>query len=404
VSRTDSMHVDVVILGGGAAGLWLLDDLRRAGFAAVLLEANALGAGQTIASQGIIHGGLKYTLDGLLSQSAASIRDMPMIWRRCLAGEREPDLRGTRLRAEFCYLWRTTSLTSKLGMLGARAGLRVGPSALTDAQRPPALADCPGVVARLDEQVIDTGSMLDVLARRHRGQLLRIDVASGLELEVEAPGRVSCIRLINPADGAPLDLVPRHVVLAAGTGNERLLEQAGLPSVRAQRRPLHMVLVRGALPDLCGHCVDGMRTRATITSAKDMTGGCVWQVGGQIAEDGVSLDPPELAAHARRELTAILPAVSLDGCEWSTYRVDRAEPSVRGRRRPAAEVAALHGNVIVGWPTKLALVPRLATQIRTLLPHEPAIGHLDPATLDRWVRPRVAVPPWEEQRSWFSAD
>ena len=70
------MQVDTLIFGGGAAGLWLLDELTRQGSSAVLLEAAKLGQGQTIASQGIIHGGLKYTLQGLLTPSAAAIRDM----------------------------------------------------------------------------------------------------------------------------------------------------------------------------------------------------------------------------------------------------------------------------------------------------------------------------------------
>ena len=53
----DALPVDVVIFGGGAAGLWTLDELHRAGRSVVLLESGDLGAGQTIASQGIIHGG-----------------------------------------------------------------------------------------------------------------------------------------------------------------------------------------------------------------------------------------------------------------------------------------------------------------------------------------------------------
>ena len=57
------MQVDVLIFGGGAAGLWLLDELARRGDRVLLLEA-VRPAGQTIASQGIIHGGLKYTLQG----------------------------------------------------------------------------------------------------------------------------------------------------------------------------------------------------------------------------------------------------------------------------------------------------------------------------------------------------
>ncbi|MFN3402304.1 MAG: FAD-dependent oxidoreductase, partial [Ferrovibrio sp.] len=39
--------VDVAILGGGIAGLWLLARLKRAGYSALLIEREALGAGQT---------------------------------------------------------------------------------------------------------------------------------------------------------------------------------------------------------------------------------------------------------------------------------------------------------------------------------------------------------------------
>ena len=130
------MDKDVVIFGGGAAGLWLLDELTRRGNSAVLLEANALGTGQTVAAQGIIHGGLKYTLQGLLTKSAASIREMPSIWRDCLEGRREPDLSGVRRRSDECFLWRTDSLSSRLGMLGAQFGLRVAPQTVADDERP----------------------------------------------------------------------------------------------------------------------------------------------------------------------------------------------------------------------------------------------------------------------------
>ena len=144
------MVLDTVIFGGGAAGLWLLDELSRRGIFTLLLEAGELGGGQTIASQGIIHGGLKYTLQGLLTGSAANIRDMPSTWRDCLAGRRAPELTKTRVRAEYCHLWRTDSLSSRLGMIGAKMGLRVAPQNLETGSRPAVLAHCPGQVARLD--------------------------------------------------------------------------------------------------------------------------------------------------------------------------------------------------------------------------------------------------------------
>src|SRR3954466_12236801 len=90
---------EVVIMGGGIAGLWILDELRRAGIDALLLEKRALGDGQTVASQGIIHGGLKYMFDGHVSTSVKAIAEMPVIWRECLAGKREPNLAGMAIRS-----------------------------------------------------------------------------------------------------------------------------------------------------------------------------------------------------------------------------------------------------------------------------------------------------------------
>ena len=73
---------DIVILGGGIAGLWLLNRLYSEGYQPLLIETKALGSGQTLASQGIIHGGLKYALSGSLTGAANVIADMPRRWRR----------------------------------------------------------------------------------------------------------------------------------------------------------------------------------------------------------------------------------------------------------------------------------------------------------------------------------
>jgi glycine/D-amino acid oxidase-like deaminating enzyme len=403
------LEVDVVVFGGGASGLWLLDELHRQGCQALLLEKDQLGSGQTISSQGIIHGGLKYTLRGLFSRSARTIRDMPVIWRRCLAGEQMPDLGRTRLRSEFCYLWRTDSLTSRLSMIGARTGLRVTPVSLTDDERPEALMGCPGTVAILEEQVIEPVSFLETLADRQRGRVYRIDVDSGLEMTVEADG-VALLRLLNPNTGAPLDIRPRLLVLTAGAGNESLRHMAGLSSEAMQRRPLHMAMLRGDLPWLNGHCVDGAVTRVTITSARDFANRTVWQLGGQIAENGVHMDRETLIHHARDELVAVLPELSLAGVEWSSYRVDRAEPRNVRKRRPDDIYALREGNVITAWPTKLALVPRLVEQILTLVADSPprssdapsAFDDDDGGALSDWPQPAVAAPPWEINTTWYA--
>jgi glycerol-3-phosphate dehydrogenase len=401
------MQLDVLIFGGGAAGLWLLDELRRRGARALLLEADRLGSGQTIASQGIIHGGLKYTLQGALTPSAVQIREMPGLWRDCLAGDRRPDLSGVRLRTSSCHLWRTDRLGSRLAMIGARVGLRVAPQVVADDERPPALARCPGVVARLDEPVLAPESLLETLFAENAKRVLSV-AASQIQIAIAASANVRDVRIADPRTGATLNLAPRHVVLAAGRGNAELRRCCGLAETAMQSRPLHMVLARGELPLLNGHCVDGRTTRVTITSDQDAAGRTVWQVGGQIAEIGVQLDERSLLARAADELRAVIPGIDLSRVEWSTYRVDRAEQATAGGARPESVGVLCAGNVITAWPTKLALVPYLAQRI---LERIGSVGSdsretnaTEVAICDAWPRPRVALLPWDAPRTWLATD
>ena len=393
-----------MVFGGGAAGLWTLDALLRSGRSAVLLEAGELGAGQTVSAQGIIHGGFKYSLRGMLTASAEAIAAMPELWRACEAGERQPSLRGMRIRSHQCHLWRTQSLGSTIAMLGAGLALRVKPTALSAHERPPVLGGCPNV-SRIDEQVIDPVSMLHELSTRHRGSILRIDLRSGLEIRPPA-GRVGVVlSLLDPRSGDVLDLAPDTVILAAGIGNEGLRTLLGLDPAAAQRRPLHMTLVRGArdhpLAVLNGHCIDGARTRVTISSAEDSAGRIVWQVGGQLAEEGVARDESSLVAHAAEELRQVLPGFDPAVCEWCTYRVDRAEARVSGGLRPDDAQILVEGPVRTLWPTKLALAPRAAELALASLPSP--LRRFDVERVAQWTRPLVALAPWERGQRWRSS-
>ena len=397
------MDLDVVIFGGGTAGLWLLDELHCRGDRVLLLEADALGSGQTIASQGILHGGLKYTLQGLLTESAAAIREMPALWRDALEGQRGPDLTDVRVRSQFCHLWRTRSLSSRLGMIGAKLGLRVAPTNLTDDERPPLLQPGPGTVARLDEQIIAPQSFVQTLADAHRERILKIDAERGLHFECTSDATVQSIQLTDPRSRRTLTLRPRTVVFAAGAGNAALRRAVGLNSDIMQRRPLHMVLVRGharELPAFNGHCVDGAQTRVTITADSDGSGRTIWQLGGRIAEAGVDQNAPALIAHAKQELEAVLPGVDVSNTEWSTYRVDRAEMQTPQGKRPESVQIIREGNCITAWPTKLVLAPQLARQILADLPLPAPIDSQPIVRPNPWANPVVALPPWETATTW----
>ena len=158
-----------------------------------------------------------------------------------------------------------------------------------------------------------------------------------------------------------------------------------------------------SLPMLNGHCVDGKATRLTITSAVNSADEIVWQIGGQISETGVDMEPAQLMRFAHDEVKAVIPGIDLTGVVWSTYRVDRAEHATPGQRRPAHAYVGRDGSTITVWPTKLVLAPVVGEQC---VEHVHEICGEPSEKWDRlprdlgWAAPPVALPPWELNQSW----
>lgn len=398
--------VDLVVLGAGIAGLWILDAATRAGLRAVGVETAAIGRGQSVAAQGIIHGGLKYTLRERDAGAAGSIRDMPSRW----VGMHEspdghgPDLRPAVVSSPCTWIWRTDSLASRIGMLGARAALRSRPESVPASERPEVLASVPGQVLRVAEPVFETRSVLQAVSSPHQERLVRVAGPEGIEMSSRG-GLVDTVALRD--EHGEVRLAPRAVVLAAGTGNEGLLSRLGLDAGITQRRPLHMALVRAQeLPRLHGHCVDGNRTRVTVTSGYDSSGAVVWQLGGELAESGLDRTSSQQLARAASELEGVLPGFrpeAIDGLEWSTYRVDRAERRTgQGLRPDDATIETFHdGRLIAAWPTKWALAPRLAARVLEALPAGDPVSKVEPLDLRPLAAPEIAPYPWEEA-TWTS--
>ena len=390
-----TIQIDCLIFGGGVAGLFTLNKCTELGYQALLLESNALGHGQTIDSQGIIHGGLKYEITHGGHNSAVAIREMPTLWRRALAGESTPNLSDVQLRADNCYVWKTRSLTSRLGFLGAKMALRVKPEVLEKEERPEWLCSDGITVARLAEQVIEPRSLLEVLSKKLEDKLL-LTAPGGVEVSKDD----GCwkVSLLNPQTGEPLNILTKDIVLTAGSGNESLRAQFGLAAEATQTRPLHMVLVRGDLPTINGHCIDGAKTRVTITTTTDYAGRKVWQVGGQLAEDGVNMEPDQLVCHASKELHATLPNLDLSQAEFLTYRSTRAEQFSKGKRPQDVSIET-EGHVHTCFPTKLAFAPRLAEAIIPKLQPKTDSINTDFTNL-MWPKPMVALPVWESDAIW----
>lgn len=387
-----ALELDVAVIGGGVAGLWLLSRLQAAGRRAMLFESGALGGGQTLASQGIIHGGLKYALDLKLGAASAALADSPARWRACLAGQGDVDLRAAEILAPHHLFWVQRALTSRItGFFGARM-LRGRVNALDPADWPVVLRqpEQVGAVYQLDELVLDVPSLLRALSAPHRDRIRQVDAA--LDLERSGDG-ISAMRLRRP-DGRPVTVKAACYVFAAGAGNAAVLASLGLGAARAQTRPLHMLLMDGMPGPLYAHCFDtGDKPRLTITSHRRAAGSWVWYVGGQLAERGVAMDAGELIRAARAEFAQLLPQLDLSVCRFAGWRVDRAEGATATGAKPEGPVVMRQGNCLVAWPTKLAMTPQLADMLLPMLPPAAPEGPL-PDLMD-WPAPPPAIPIWE---------
>jgi hypothetical protein len=379
-------QLDALIVGGGIAGLLTLDALHRRGCRVWLIERDALGAGQTIWSQGIIHGGLKYALGGEAGEAARAVSNMPTRWSSMLAGQSNPNLSAVHMRADACAVWATSGMSSLAGLLGAQFTLRTKPTLWPTDSLPEALAGVRTKILQVAEPVLEPMSLLNVLGSMHHSRVLLGDIANITPtdefIDVELTGG--------------LRIRAGQLILTAGAGNAPLRGMAGLAADREQTRPLQMILARGPLPVLNGHCIRSTKPWLTITTVASDSHTRVWQIGGQVAERGAEMTAEATVHAAVQDVRKAMPNLSLEGTEWSTYLAPRSEYATDQGGRPDRHGLIEDDRIITAWPTKLALAPLLADDIAHRI--SASSGNLDVPT--GMAKPTTATPPWQEDRIW----
>lgn len=393
---------DIAILGGGIAGLWLLNRLRDQGFDAVLLEKGELGGGQTIAAQGILHGGLKYALNGVLSPASSAIAGMPERWRRCLQGNGDVDLRGCRVLSPHFYMWSSGGYRSRLKTFFGSKALHGRIEVPSPGEYPAFFRDrkLSGSLYQLTDFVIDTTSLVEQLAAPHRDRIFQ----AAVQPVMDANGRVEALSLGAGPTTAPATLTLRaqRYVLCAGEGNAALLTAMNQQQPAMQTRPLHMLALSVSHPHpVYLHCIGdsfGMTPKLTITSHPAEDGTWVWYVGGELAESGVQRSPQEQREVGERLLSSTFPWIDFSGARWHTFMIDRAEPRLPNLQRP--DTAFLHSsdNLLVTWPTKLTLSPDLGDSVCQELTRQglaPVADSNGAALIGHLHSPAVARPRWE---------
>ena len=384
------ISVNAVIVGGGVAGLWLFNRLLQLGYSAVLIEKSALGRGQTICSQGIIHSGVKYALTGKLSGSAQQIKAMPELWQQCLSGDGEIDLSVVNVLSQSQYLWSPGSLSADLTTFFASKSLSSRVKKISKEQCPEVFQhqDFKGSLYQLHEPVLEVASLLQALAAPVKENIIQANLNEAKWHKEN--GQVTSVELADVAINAD------SFVLTAGEANRQLQEALELKKPKMQLRPLHMAYVKGRLPQCFAHCMHaGTKPRLTITTYQ-INDEQVWYLGGDIAETGVDRNGDEQKQAVIKELSSLMPWLDFLNIEVGCFRINRAEAKQRFGRRPELPSVSVNGNVVSAWPTKLAFSPLLANQVIAKsfkdLVRKKAQGS---EHLKTFAKPVIATPPWE---------
>ena len=377
---------EIAIVGGGVCGLWLLNILRNAGYDACLFEQGQLGQAQTLASQGMIHGGIKYALGGFTTPASETIASMPAKWQDCIDGTGSLDLRGLEVLSRDYYLFSDGALTDRVTAFFASKSLRGRVDAIEREHYPEAFQSkaFKGSLYRLQDMVIDTSALIKKLQEKYAEHIFQATASVKSE-----NGAVIELRL-NEKDS----ISAKNYIFAAGEGNGKLLPNLDFIPLKMQIRPLKQVLVKGQLPQIFAHAVslrDANKPRLTITTHSMKDGDQVWYLGGNLAEQGVTMKDADVIAQARQELKTLVPWVDQAGLEFRTLDINRAEPAQENHGRPDFPFTSQTANALICWPTKLTLTPMLANEVLKLLP---------PPDGGNWGRPElplasISPPPWE---------
>lgn len=387
---------DIVIFGGGIAGLWLLSQLKKQGYHAILLESNTLGAGQTILSQGIIHGGTKYAIKQTLTPLAQHIKTMPARWQACLVGQGEVDLTQTKQLASHQNLWFPLQFGSQfVGFLASNAMRsrveKLKPSHYPHIFQTPLFK---GHVYSLNEPVLDVPSLLACFRQHYAAYIAKIDTEA-MQLLVEETG-------IKKIVTHGIEIHAQRFIFTCGEQNEMFAKKLQADTIKTQCRPLRMLLIKSLPHPLYAHCVDKhFKPRLTITSYPTDEG-YAWYIGGEIAEKGASMSAQDTYDYGLSELKQLFPWLSFQNLQWKTLFVNRAEPWQADGKIPAMPTLTAHRNSLFAWPVKLAYAPLLAQetiaflqrdQIKPRFTPEHSLNSLFPV-------PEITLPPWQESSGW----
>jgi glycine/D-amino acid oxidase-like deaminating enzyme len=378
---------DVLVVGGGFAGLLAARALERSGVATTLVERSSLAGAQSGHSHGYIHRGYAYLRSGDAIARAllpAALRWEATLGRFGIPFEATQSVIGfdsLAQRSAAARRWTTHRLGGYVPLSGAEVAAETG--GVLDA----------GVFAACPEKVAD----FSTVARHVVEELSACRMVAGaVERIVPGAGDEVAGVVVRRPGGDRVELVATCYVLAGGTGLVDLVSRTRARAGPLARRVSYMLVLRHrSLPAVAsvypGDAHHGLFIGVRGPSGDD--GKVTWLISNHSSFDE-SGSPASARLGLRqlaRSVAQVTTALDLDGLVWSWYAAPKLELwGTVGRavgRWGYAGVPLPHldtgvwRNAAVAVPVKLTLALGLADEVARWVTSRraptPASGRLD---------------------------
>lgn len=328
----DATTVDVVIIGGGVQGLLVLHTLIDAGYSCALVTEGDVGGGQTLHSHGFLNTGFGMAGPELPASAVEIV---------------QPFLRNHAV--ELSSNWTVLPPPGFPGLAGLPA-----------AELPAGFA--PGfrqAARQLPDMSFNKRRLVEVLLHGREDRIIR-----GWVADFRGRQPVEAVRVQPEGSGATVEFRSGAVVVAAGCGSKRLLEQLVGTTQQTEmikHRVVEMLCVRaptGALPAtsvaalplglLVAAHEHGERVTWYVTPM-EMSGPAFDDVPNDAAADV----RPAMLARTHAALLALYPSLpTINGLQVGQYAGYREDIGDMPGRRWCGIVAGA-GNVIAALPSGL---------------------------------------------------
>ncbi len=363
-----SIETDVLILGGGITGLWLLNDVVNRGLGAILLEKNELGGAQTCHSHVYVHQGHLYHEASL----ATVVKKVAEQWATMVCRN---NLQPIETASHFGFT--SPADAQQRADLWGRDDLQLPSQQLPRKAFPKALAGgAVRIVYESPEFCLDGEVLMRHLGSRVEQHIGAIADVTGFESRSK---RIEAVR-VALRSGASARIVPKVVVLCAGAENQVLLLLASggsrghLTSVQDQQqiRKAHMLVVRGAEKDLPPLTGVFPNIGGLFLVSRRLDGETVWLVSDDrsptlgFVEDWMRFDTRWWFPRIWSSLGRLAPRFfgHPECLQWGIYDAPKAEGRATGSIPHEEKILKFAwDNLWAVWPTKLTLAPQVSSKL-----------------------------------------